>query len=117
MVKTLGQTIRDLRERKDLSVRELAKKVDISPAFLSDLELGRRHPSDDTLARIAQVLGTPAAGLRALDTRPAVDEIRRLAASDPAYGFAFRQLVDMQLSAEELLKLVTKKANVSRQKK
>jgi transcriptional regulator with XRE-family HTH domain len=117
MVKTLGQTIRELREGKDLSVRELAKKADISPAFLSDVELGRRHPSDETLVKIAHLLGTPVANLRTLDTRPAVDEIRRLAASDPAYGFAFRQLVDKQLSAEDLLKLVNGKGDSPRHKK
>ncbi len=91
-------------------MRELAKKVRISPAFLSDVELGRRHPSGETLARIAHILGLPVGDLRTLDTRPAVEEIRRLAASDPAYGFAFRQLVDRQLSPEELLKLVNQKS-------
>lgn len=116
-MKTLGQTIRERREEKDLSVRELAKKADISPAFLSDVELGRRHPSEDTLTKIAQILGLPVADLRTLDTRPAVEEIRRLAASDPAYGFAFRQLVDRQLSPEELLKLVNQKSGAPRHKK
>lgn len=109
MLKSLGQTIRDLREKKDLSVRELARKADVSPAFVSDVELGRRHPSGDTLEKIASILGVSAEGLRSLDSRPAVEEIRRLAASDPAYGFAFRQLVEKQLSAEDLLKLVNRK--------
>ena len=116
-MKTLGQTIRDRREAEDLSVRELAKKVNISPAFLSDVELGRRHPSDETLAKIARILKMSADELRSLDTRPAVEEIRRLAASNPAYGFAFRQLVDKQLSPEELLKLVNQKAEPLRKKK
>lgn len=116
MIKTLGQTIRELREEKDLSVRELAKKVDVSAAFLSDVELGRRHPSSETLTKIARTLGKPVAELSTLDTRPAVDEIRRLAASDPAYGFAFRQLVEKRLSAEDLLKLVNRKPDSSQKK-
>jgi hypothetical protein len=116
-MKTLGQTIRERREEKDLSVRELAKKAEISPAFLSDVELGRRHPSEETLAKIAHLLGLPVGDLRKLDTRPAVEEIRRLAASDPAYGFAFRQLVDRQLSPEELLKLVNQESGNRRHKK
>lgn len=45
MVKTLGQRIRELRERDDLSLREFARKLGVSAAFLSDVELGRRHPS------------------------------------------------------------------------
>lgn len=40
-MKTLGQRIRELRETKDLSLREFAKQLgDLSAAFLSDVELG-----------------------------------------------------------------------------
>jgi transcriptional regulator with XRE-family HTH domain len=117
MIKSFGQTIRELREAKDLSVRELAKKADVSPAFMSDVELGRRHPSEETLKRIAQILGTSAGQLRDLDTRPAVEEIRRLTTSDPAYAFAFRQLLDKRLSPSELLALVNRQPESTRKKK
>ena len=117
MHKTLGQTIRERREEKDFSVRELAKKLDVSPAFLSDVELGRRHPSEETLGKIAHFLGMAVDELRTLDTRPAIEEIRRLAASDPAYGFAFRQLVEKQLSPAELLRLVNRTDSAPRHKK
>jgi transcriptional regulator with XRE-family HTH domain len=106
--KTLGQSIRELRQEKDVSVRELAKRLSLSPAFLSDIELGRRHPSDEKLTRIARALGTPVEELRKLDTRPAVEDLRRMANTDPAYGFAFRQIVDDKLSPRELLELVNK---------
>jgi transcriptional regulator with XRE-family HTH domain len=108
MVKTLGQRIRELRGEHDLSLRELARKLDISAAFLSDIELGRRHPSDQLLAKIARSLGTSVEDLRQLDTRPVVDELRRLASTDPAYGFAFRQIVEKRLTAEQLLNLLAK---------
>lgn len=109
MHKSLGQAIRERREEKDFSVRELAKKIDVSAAFLSDVELGRRHPSEDTLAKIARALSVPVDDLKVLDTRPAVEELRKLAASDPAFGFAFRQIVEKQLTAEELLAMVNRK--------
>src|SRR5260370_33454329 len=65
MVKTLGQRIRELREAKDLSLREFAKKLGgLSAAFLSDVELGRRHPSDKVLADMARALGTRVDDLR-----------------------------------------------------
>jgi transcriptional regulator with XRE-family HTH domain len=35
---SLGQRLHELRDRADLSLRELAKKVGISGPFLSDLE-------------------------------------------------------------------------------
>ncbi len=107
---SLGQRIRTLREEKDLSLRELAKRVDKSAAFLSDIELGRRFPSDEVLALLSKELGVAQEDLRSYDTRPAVEEIRRLAAENPKYGFAFRTLVERRLSPEELMDLVQSKS-------
>lgn len=106
MKKTLGERIRELREELDFSLRELARKVDISPAFMSDVELGRRFPSDEILARIADELRTSVDDLEEHDARPPVDEIRRRAAQGPDYGFAMRRVVEEGLSAEELEKAV-----------
>ena len=39
-MKTLGEHIRELREERDLSLRELATKIQVSAAFMSDVELG-----------------------------------------------------------------------------
>ncbi|MGH9962328.1 MAG: helix-turn-helix domain-containing protein, partial [Pyrinomonadaceae bacterium] len=63
-MKTLGQRIRELRDAKELSLRELAKKLEISAPFLSDIELGRRYPSDEVLASLARKLGVGLEGLR-----------------------------------------------------
>jgi transcriptional regulator with XRE-family HTH domain len=109
-MKTLGQRIRELRGEKDLSLRELAKKVEVSAAFLSDVELGRRYPSDKVFANIALVLGTSVEDLRSYDTRPLIEDIKRLTTSDPLYGLAFRKLVDSRISPEELMNLAEKKS-------
>ena len=50
---TFGEKIRQLREGLDLSLREVALKIDVSAAFLSDVELGRRFPSADKLTLLA----------------------------------------------------------------
>lgn len=105
-MKSLGERIRELRDEKDISLRELGKRLDVSAAFLSDVELGRRHPSEKVLVELARVLQTKLEDLRAYDTRPPVDEIKRLATLNPAYGVAFRKLVDCEISAEELIKMV-----------
>jgi len=111
MVKTLGQRIRELRAAKDLSLREFAKKLGgLSAPFLSDVELGRRHPSDKVLAEMARVLGTTVDDLRSHDTRPPFDDLKRLATSNPAYGLAFRKVIDEQVSPEDLMKLADKTA-------
>jgi transcriptional regulator with XRE-family HTH domain len=110
-MKTLGEYIRELRDNHDLSVRELAKRIQVSAAFLSDVENGRRHPSDDVLRTIASHLGTSVTELRKHDARAPVQELRRKAASEPAMGFALRQLVDDDVSAEDLLDFLKKRAN------
>jgi len=105
-MKTLGEKIRDLREAKDFSVRELARKLDVSAAFLSDVELGRRHPSDEVLGRLAASLDTTLEELQKFDARPPVQELKRLAANDPAMGFALRRVVDEGVTAKDLLEFL-----------
>ena len=48
-----GPTIRLLRQAKGISLRELARKLGVSPAFLSQIEAGRQHKIPK--ARIVQV--------------------------------------------------------------
>jgi transcriptional regulator with XRE-family HTH domain len=101
----LGERIRELREERDLSLRELAKKLGVSAAFLSDIELGRRYPSGKNLKDLARMLGVPFDDLRAHDSRAPIEELKRLTASDPMYAAFFRTIIDRKLSAAELLKL------------
>ena len=54
----LGQSIRDLREQRGLSLRELARRVSVSPSFVSQIELGKANPSVGTLYSLLSVLGT-----------------------------------------------------------
>jgi transcriptional regulator with XRE-family HTH domain len=105
MNKKLGERIRELRGDHDLSLRELAGKLKLSAAFLSDIELGRRHPSDKVLTEMARELKTPFEDLRQYDTRAPVEDLKRMATADPAYGLAFRRIVADKVPPEELLKL------------
>ena len=105
-MKTLGQRIRELRQEKDLSLRELATKIGVSSAFMSDVELGRRNPSDQHMASIAHVLETSLEELQQFDTRPPLREFQRAALSDPGYGIAFRQMMERNISSEELLQFI-----------
>jgi transcriptional regulator with XRE-family HTH domain len=107
-MKTLGERVRELREHRDLSLRELAKRIGVSAPFLSDVELGRRHPSDDVLKSVASALGTTAEELNKFDSRAPLQELKRMAASDPAMGFALRRVVDQGITADELLDFLKK---------
>ena len=59
ITKSLGDVLRELRDKADLSLRELARYIDVSAPFLSDIELGKRYPSDDVLKKIADKLRIP----------------------------------------------------------
>lgn len=108
-MKTLGQYVRELRDAKDISLREFAQMLGLSATFVSDIELGKRHPSDDVLAKMGKILGASLAQLKKHDTRPPVDEMKKITASNPDYAFAFRQVMEKKVSPEELLKLVESK--------
>jgi transcriptional regulator with XRE-family HTH domain len=111
MTATLGQRIRELREGRDLSLRDLARKLGgFSAAHLSDIELGRRFPSDELLANIADKLDTTVADLRQYDSRPPLDEIKKMAEANPAYGFALRKMVEKHITPEDIERLIEDKS-------
>ncbi len=90
---TLGETIRKLREQADISLRELAKTVNVSAPFMSDVELGRRYPGEEVLAAIAQCLKIDVAELKKFDHRESVADFKRLLETNPTLGMAFRSAV------------------------
>ena len=53
-----GSHIKELREAKELSIRELARKADLSPSHLHYIESGRTMPGDETVGRLAKALAT-----------------------------------------------------------
>lgn len=110
MKKTLGDRIRELRNERDLSLRELAKIVGVSAPFLTDVEQGRRFPSEDTLENLAGALRTNVADLKTHDTRPPAKEMTELSDKDIDYAFAFRRVVqhvkDNKLTPEEIVRRI-----------
>jgi len=112
----IGPYIRKRRDELDLSLRELAKKLDCSPAFISDIELGRRHPSDKVLIEMARVLKVKAEDLRGMDIRAPIDEIKRITQDDPTFALAFRTVINKKISATELLEFVRNKEDEKRGK-
>jgi transcriptional regulator with XRE-family HTH domain len=111
MGKTLGQRIRELRDKKDLSLRDFAKRLGgLSAAHLSDIELGRRFPSEELLAKMASALDTSVEDLRGYDSRPPVEELKKMAEANPAYGFALRKMVEKRITPEEIEKLILDKS-------
>ncbi len=107
---TLGQRLRQLREGRDVSLREFAKKLGCSAAFWSDVELGRRYAADQMLREAARILKVSFDDLKAHDTRPPLEEVKRATAEDPRYAMAFRSVLDSKVTPDQLFELAREKA-------
>ena len=90
-------------------MREFAKKLGgVSPAHVSDIELGRRFPSDDLLQKMAKEFRVSFDELQSFDLRPPVEELKRAVESDPVYGVLLRRIASHKLSPEEVRKILKK---------
>lgn len=54
----LGQKIRNMRLKRNLTQEELAEKVDISQRTLSGIETGENFVTAETLDKLVEALGT-----------------------------------------------------------
>ncbi|WP_198346329.1 MULTISPECIES: helix-turn-helix domain-containing protein [Nocardioides] len=54
----VGAALRAVRETRGLSLREVARRVGVSPSFVSQVETGKANPSVGTLYALVGVLGT-----------------------------------------------------------
>jgi transcriptional regulator with XRE-family HTH domain len=100
---TLGTRLRVERERRGLSLRELARRLEVSPSLVSQIETGKTQPSVRTLYAIVTELGVsldelfaPADGDGPVEAvRPAEEDAR------PPVGFgrvqraADRDVIDL----------------------
>lgn len=96
-MKTLGQRIKELRESGGLSLRALSGELNgVSAAHLSDVERGRRHPSEELLVKLAGVFKVSAEDLERYDVRPAMKELRQRVELDPALGLKLRGVLEVR---------------------
>ncbi|MHB8381255.1 MAG: helix-turn-helix domain-containing protein [Candidatus Binataceae bacterium] len=54
---TLGEVIRERRRQMDLTQREVANRVGTSTPYIGHIESDKRRPSEEIVARLADVLG------------------------------------------------------------
>ncbi len=55
----IGKKIKENRKAKNLTIRELAKLVEVTPSLLSQIERGLANPSLNTLKMVARALEVP----------------------------------------------------------
>ena len=66
----VGGRLREERERLGLSLRELARRVGVSPSLVSQIELDRVNPSVSTLYALVTELGLTMSEVFGDDTQP-----------------------------------------------
>lgn len=71
-----GSAIRSLREKAELSMREVARRAGISQPFLSQIERGQNMPSMVTVYRLADALGVSPGDLLPASTENQVQIVR-----------------------------------------
>lgn len=102
---SLGDVLREARGRADLSLRDLAKKLGITPSYISDIENDRRVPSEEVLGQLAGALGLELDELMAKAGRVG-DQAERYLKRNPTAGVLFRRISDKGLKEDELQKLL-----------
>ena len=63
-------TLRELRERAVLTQAELAQLAGVTPATVSDLEMGKRRPRPSTIRKLAKTLKVKASEIEFKIARP-----------------------------------------------
>jgi transcriptional regulator with XRE-family HTH domain len=89
----------------DLSLRALARQLEVAPSYMNDIENDRRVPSEAVLRRIASELGLNADLLLATAGRVG-EGAREYIKKQPAAGVLFRRLSDARLDEQGLKKLL-----------
>jgi HTH-type transcriptional regulator, competence development regulator len=71
---SFGALVRREREAKQIGLREMAKKIGVSPTYLSKIERGDFDPpAEDKVRKIAEIIGRDSDELLALAGRVASD--------------------------------------------
>ena len=112
--KSLGEVIREARVAKG-SLREFAKRLDITPSYMSDIENDRRIPAEDVLKKIAELLGLDFDDLMARAGRFG-DDAERYMRRHPTAGVLFRQISEANLADDDLVKLLKKAEELGRKR-
>lgn len=102
---TLSKRIRYLRERRDISQKDFAKKIGVSNVVMNRYESGDRKPDGEMIAKIAMVLETTADYLLGLTDDPNPPKHVQAGIPDDKYqnlSSYQREVLDFMLNSETL---------------
>jgi transcriptional regulator with XRE-family HTH domain len=98
---TLGDIVREGRAALGMRLRELARRLEVTPSYVSDIENNRRIPSEDVLRRISAELHLPLDELVARAGRLGAGMERSLRKT-PAATTLFRRISEEKLTEAEI---------------
>ena len=114
-----GKFIEERRKALGLTLRGFAAELDIAPAYMSDIEKGRRYPPDKKLDEIAQILKLNETENNSMLDLAAMAKTKTVSSDLPEYimekdlaRVALRRARDGKLSDEgwqEVIDLIDKK--------
>lgn len=102
-----GAFIRREREAKGFSLREMAKKIKVSPTFLSKVETEDWKPGEEKLRKIAEVIGCDADDLMARAGRVPTELSEIIKQSPHRHQMTALLRTAKGFTAEEMEKLVS----------
>jgi hypothetical protein len=100
-----GARLRHLREDRGLSQAELARRLEISPSYLNQLERNRRPLTVGVLLRLSEAFGVDAGFFSAQDRSRLIAELREALADEA---------VAVRVSTSEIAELATSQPTVAR---
>ena len=116
MTETFGKKLRDLRVKSDIGLRELARLINKSPGYLSDVEQDHvPPPSEDVILKIAEAMNVNKNELLAV-AQKMDPEISSYVAREPEAADFLRMAKDKEFDGDdwERLSQLAKIANLGR---
>lgn len=106
-----GERIKRLRHEHGVSQRTLARQLGIDFTYLSKLENAKAEPpSEDTITRMAVLLGADTNDLLSLAGKVPTD-LKRRAAADPVFAMLLR---DLSLMSDEEVHVLRRRVRKTR---
>lgn len=118
----LGESLRELRRAKRLSLRDVQQASGISGSYLSQLEQGKRHPSADLLRKIASTYGASIRELMvkagyldepevSMSDQDRIEWAYQAVVSDPEYRFGTSlRMAELTIEAKRFIVEIYEKA-------
>lgn len=101
-----GHTLRMLRTAAGIGLREMAKRIHVSSAYLSQVELGKQPPpTHDRIAEITDAIGIPASSIFVMSDRPN-PEVMLLLKGDPELNELIKSACDIGLESRDFLEII-----------